>query len=269
MNSKFFSLKAFLITGLLTSITTLFHSCKKDGELVKAAEVFNITVTSFSSNTSAAFTVVVNDDLITDSLYNGQSATKMIARVEDMQHVLVKDHFSDATLIDTLLSLQGKTVSLTLLQLDGESAPILVGQQDEEIPENSRVLSFFYTSDLLPDSIGMQIYACYYDANTFELSEIDTLATFNKIKRGQLSSFQPVKDSIDFTTAYFIQPLDAVTGKVLANLGTPFDPTLASGYFLSFETGPLGTEKHYINGIDAMEVGDGTFNIASNRLISY
>ncbi|WP_232538948.1 hypothetical protein [Chitinophaga tropicalis] len=268
MNRKSISLKTFFIIAFLTCTSSLFYSCKKDGELVKATEVFNITVTSFSSNTLAAFSVTVNDDLITDSLYNGQSATKIIARVEDKQHILVKDRFSKATLIDTVLSLPGQTASITLLQLDPEGAPILVGGQGEEIPEGSKALSFFYTNDILPDSLGMQIYACYYDPNTFEFTKMDTLATFKSIKRGELSSFQLVKDTADPAIVYFIQPLDPITGNVLENLATPFDPTIASGYFLSFEGGPLGTEKHYINSIEAM-AGDGVFDIASNRLISY
>lgn len=269
MNIKFISFKTFFTAIFLICAITLFYSCKKDGELVKATEVLNLSITSFSTNTSAAFEVVVNDALVEDSLYNGQTFTKMIVKMEGMQHIIIKDHFTDATLIDTTIAIDGKIASLTLLQLNADSDPILVGQTDENIPENHKLQSFFYTSDILPDSIGLQIYGCYYDPNTFELVKTDTLARFEKIRKGELSAFLPVKDSIDpATTVYFFQPVDVATQQPLANLAAPFDPAAFSGYQFSFGPGIGGTEKHYINNI----VGVGTpefFDVASDRLISY
>lgn len=269
MNRKFILGKTFFRTALLICAITLFYACKKDGELIKATEVVNLSITSFSTNTAAAFVVVVNNDLVEDSLYNGQTSTNLIGKTNDMQHIVIKDYFTDATLIDTSIAIPGKTASLTLLQLNADSDPILVGQSDENIPDNHKLQAFFYTNDILPDSIGFQIYACHYDPNTFALVKTDTLATFEKIKKGVLSEFLAIPDIVDpAITYYFFQPLDVTTQQPLANMATPFDPANYLGYMFSFQSGIVGTEKHYINNI----VGIGTadfFDVASDRLISY
>ncbi|WP_146217583.1 hypothetical protein [Chitinophaga sp. S165] len=269
MNKEFFLLRTFFTTALLICVITLFYSCKKDGELMKATEVVNISITSFSTDAAAAFAVVVNDDVVEDSLYNGGSASKLVAKAESMQHIIIKDHFTDAVLIDTSIAIPGKTASLTLLQLNADSDPILVGQSEEDIPENHRLQAIFYTNDILPDSIGFQVYGVHYDPNTFELLGVDTLATYPKIKKGELSEFMLIEDNPDPSIVYyFFQPLDVNTQQALPNQAVPFDPVNYSGVLFPIETGATGTEKHYINDISATGSPE-FFDITSIRLISY
>lgn len=259
MNKRFFTLFFF----------ALIYACKKDGEPIVATAVVNFTITSFSANAEAAFTVVVNDDVVEDSLYNGNPATKLIVKAKDMQHVLIKDHATGTVLIDTSLNIPGKKARLTLLQLDTDSNPVLVGQTDENIPDSQRLQAFFYTTDILPDAIGCQIYACYYDPVSFTFLKTDTLATFKNIKKGELSEFLLIKDNADpATIIYFFQALDVNTLQPLANIAMPFDPANYSGYQLPFDPGPNGTEKHYINNIGTSGSPD-YFDVNSGRLISY
>lgn len=246
-----------------------FSACKKEGELVKSTDIVNISITSFSTNPGAAFTIVVNDELVADSLSNGQPVSRLIAKVDDRQHIVIKDHFTGATQIDTTIAFPGKTAALTLLQLNAGSNPILVGQTDEDIPENHRQQAFFYTSDILPDSIGLQIYGVHYDPATFELLKIDTLSTFPKVRKGVLSEFATIADNPDPSVVYyFFQPLDALTQQPLPNQAVPFDPANYSGVLFPFDPGPAGTEKHFINNIGASGSPD-FFDVFSGRLISY
>ncbi|WP_343307319.1 hypothetical protein AAHN97_09340 [Chitinophaga niabensis] len=263
MNKIFFTLFFFAF------VVTSFYACKKDGELTIATAVINFTITSFSTNAGSAFEVVVNNDLVEDSLFNGNTATKLIPKAKDMQHVLIKDRATGTVLIDTLLNMPGKKAALTLLQLDADRDPVLVGQTDENIPDNHRLQAFFHTNDVLPDAIGVQIYACHYDPVSFTLVKTDTLATFKNIKKGVLSEFLLIKDNADpATIVYFYQPLDVNTLQPLANMGKSFDPANYSGYQFSFDPGSKGTEKHYINNFTTWGNQD-LFDVFSDRLISY
>jgi len=245
-----------------------FQSCQKDGELVKGIDVFDFRIDCFTSNPNVAFEVLVNNELVADSLKNGVPKSKIVTLVDGKQRVVIRRASSKTILIDTLISISDKKANLTLLQLDEEGKPVIVGASDWQIPANNRSIAFYYTEKVLPDSIGLQLYACYYDENTFELKRTDTLATYDVIRRGQLSTFNIVKDSSDFTTLYFMQPLDAKTGKPLENVVTPFDPVNYTGFDLGMSPGPKGTEQNYINLINGYDT-DGLLSITLSRLLSY
>jgi len=264
--SGFFKTLSFI--AILVCACFAFQACHKDGELIEGVEVFNFRIDCFTANPDAAFEVSVNNELVTDSLMNGVPKSKVVTLVEGKQHVVIKKSSSKTVLIDTLITVTDKQSRLTVLQLDEEAKPILVGKSDQEIPANSRSIAFYYTDDVLPDSMGYQLYACYYDENTFELKRVDTLATYDVIRKGQLSEFEIVKDSIDFTTLYFMQPLDVKTGEALENLALPFDPMNYSGFDLGMSPGPTGKEQNYINLINGYKQ-DGTLSVTLKRLLSY
>lgn len=251
-------------------LVSFISSCSKEEGLVLQQEVVKLTITSFSTDPAAAFTVLLNNGQFADSLYNGQGHTRIIARQAGKQQIIVKDRSSGSVLIDSLIAIEGKEAVLTLMQLDPNHPPQLISQQEgEQIPEGYRKLAFYYTWDQLPDSIALEVYDCRYDLNTYELLEIDTVR-FEKVKKGVLSGFQLIKgDGLDPSVVYLMNFFDAVTGTVLPNLVKPFDPTFALGTTLDYWPGPLGTEKHFINNLA------GTYNpaygidIYSNRLISY
>ncbi|MEI3797424.1 MULTISPECIES: hypothetical protein [unclassified Chitinophaga] len=258
----------YYIPGIVL-ILLFFLSCKKNGELIKATEVVKVTVSAFSTNTAAAFSITINGEAIADSLFNGQVKSKVVALAEGGQHMIVRNHGSSEILIDTLVTLPVGFATITLMQLDPAAPPLLIGKDETVIPDDRKMMAFYTKDTLLPETFGIELYACYYDEITFALLKIDTLARINKIKRGELTGFVMVKDSVAYGSGYLFQPLDAVSGQPLDNLARPFNPAEATGPLLNFDRGPLGTEKYYINDINAIKEPDGRLYAESYRLLSY
>lgn len=246
-----------------------FISCQKNSNLIKAAAVMKLSVTSFSTDAEVAFTVIVNDKLVEDSLYNGLTSINLVAKTEGMQHILIRNNKTQAQLLDTLLDMPGNITSLTLLQLVKDGSLMLTGKPEGEIPEKQRLQAFYYINDILPDSLAFQVYACHFDPNTFALLKTDTIATYPKIKKGELSEYRMIADSPDPSSIYyFFQPLDTQTLQPLPNMAMPFDPANFMGYLFNFDPTQTGMEQHYINNIFATGTSE-LFDLFSSRLIAY
>jgi hypothetical protein len=268
MHKRFLSLKLITYCLLLSGFLSVV-SCQKNSDLVKATAIVSLTVTSFSTNSDAAFAVLVNNEIVEDSLVNGNTQTKLVAVVDGLEHVLIKDAYTNAVLIDTMLEFHGKKAVLTLLQLQQGQSPILVGGTEENIPEHHRLQSFFYTTDVLPDAVACQLYACHYDPATFAFIKTDTMATWPEVRKGVLSESMLVPDNPDPSAIiYFWQLLDVQTQQPLANMAMPFDPANYLGYQFSFGAGTTGTEQHYINNFFTLGSAE-FFDLFSDRLLSY
>lgn len=248
----------------------LISSCSKNGELMQQAQVIQLTVTSFSTSDEAVFKVNINDEILSDSLYNRYQASKVVIRKDGKQHLLVKKRSNDSTLIDTLLSITDRVATITLLQLDTTAAPVILGGGSGEVPDQKRMLSFYTNDTIMPAAFGLELYACYSDPNTGELLRVDTLARFDKVTRGELTEFKLVNDSTseNVSIGYFFQPLDLTTGEPFENLLRPFSPP-ATGPLLTFTKGSLGTEKYYINTITARKLANGKLLLTAPRLLAY
>jgi hypothetical protein len=272
MNSTFKHIKAAFFLSVLAYSVSMTSACNKDGELQKNAQIIQLTVSIFSTDPEAAFSVGVNEDLVSDSLYNNHQVSKMVIRKEGMQHLVVKKEANDSTLLDTLINIPGNTAAVTLLQLGPGTTPALVNSNSAEVPENRKMLAFFYSDHVLPEVLGVELYTCYYDLNTGETLAIDTLAKFDKIKRNELTAFRMVKDSItpaNIGSAYFFQLLDADTGVPFSNMLQPFNPARLTGARFDFNKGVLGTENYYINNLTGTNLANGKLLTRSSRLLSY
>lgn len=271
MNRTFKTLKTALTFFISAYLIFLASSCSKNGELMQQAQVIQLTVTSFSTSDEAAFKVRINDEILSDSLYNRYQASKVIIRQDGKQHLIVKKWSNDSTLIDTLLSISDRVATITLLQLDTSAAPIILDSGSGEVAEQKRMLSFFTNDTIMPASFGLELYACHYDLNTGELLKVDTLAKFDEVRRGELTEFKLVNDSTleNVSIGYYFQPLDLSTKMPLADLLRPFNPATAAGPLLTFTKGPLGTEKYYINTITARKLANGKLLLTAPRLLAY
>ncbi|MGN7721901.1 hypothetical protein [Chitinophaga sp. 22620] len=269
MNNIFRHIKTVFFSGAI-AFPVLMASCNKDGELEKNTQIIQLTVSSFSTDPEAAFSVNINGELVSDSLYNNHRASKTIVRQDGMQHLVVKKETNDSTLLDTLINMPENIATVTLLQLDPGSVPTLVNGGASDVPEDRKMLAFFYSDSVLPEALGVELYACYYDLDTRELLGIDTLAKFDKVIRGELTGFKMVKDSVpgNTTIAYFFQLLDAA-GVPFADVLQPFVPERATGSRFDFNKGALGTEKNYINNFTGLRLANGKLLPRSFRLLSY
>lgn len=270
MNRTYKALKTTIFSCILACSVLIAGSCTKKGELIENTQVIQLNLSIFSTNTEAVFSVYVNEETVSDSLYNRYQVSKMVVRKDGKQHLVVKKRADAATLIDTLLSIPGRMASITLLQLDTTAAPVIIDGGDGEVPAQKRMISFYTNDTIMPASFGLELYACYTDLNTGELLKVDTLARFDKVTRGELTGFKLVNDSTDENAniGYFFQPFDLATGAPFINLLRPFSPP-ATGPLLTFAKGPLGTEKYYINTITARALANGKLLLTAPRLLAY
>lgn len=250
-------------------LIVLFSSCSKDQGRLSSVDPVMITISSFFNDPQAAFTVKVNGEVVSDSVFSGDKVSKIVTRKDGLQQFVVSNKSTGALLIDTLIEVKGTKAAIILLQLDPASPPQIIGQQEDDLPADQHRLAFYYTDPILPDSLTAEVHYCWYDPNTYEFIKIKETARYNKIKRGMLSEFQLIGgDGVAPNVIYMLELFSAVTGERLSGLATPFDPVNYSGYSTDLAPGPLGTEENYINGIAASGTQD-FFDIYPNRLISY
>jgi hypothetical protein len=259
------------IKHLSVLLLLLAGACKKEGTLEKATGVVQLSMSLVSVNSEAAFQVMVNEELVSDTLSVNKRGSAMIRARETGNHVQVRDHASDQVVLDTVLAANDRQLAINLLQLVEGEPPMLLPQTNTDLPEGARRLSFFATDTLLPPAFGIQIYAVYSNLMTGEYLKADTIATFPKIERGVLSEIKIIQvpvDAGDIGVGFYFQPLDAQTGLPLSNQLRPFDPAAFRGNVFGLSDGPTGTEKNYINGIRIIKAA-GKLIFLSSRLMSY
>lgn len=253
----------------LLLLLTAFSSCSKDEGLVPVTEAMRITVSTFSTDPQAVFSIKLNGDVVDDSIFNAERTTTVVTLVEGLQKLTVNNRTTGALLIDTLIDIKGNKAEITLMQLDPKGAVQIVRKSEDDLPADKRRLAFYYDSEVLPDSLAAVVYYCWYHPETYEFISIKDTARYDVIKRGELSEFHFISgDGLAPNAAYFIDLLDAQTGEHIEGLVNPFDPAAYMGYQVDFGPGPSGTEKNFINNIVAVGSPD-FFDIFSNRLITY
>lgn len=256
------SICIFLLLGIISS-------CSKDQGPIPFADPVMITVTGFSTDPEAAFTVKVNGEVVSDSVYSGLTMSKIVTRKDGLQQITVSSKSTGALLIDTLIEIKNKEATIKLLQLDPSRPPQIIGQEEDDLPADKHRLAFYYTDHLLPDSLIAEVYYCWYNPDTYEFEKIRDTARYDKIKKGVLSEFQLMSgDGITSNAVHMLELFNAVTGERLSGLAAPFDPVIFSGYYTDFTPGATGTEKNYINRIVTSGSQD-FFDIYSDRMISY
>lgn len=250
-------------------LAVIFSSCSKDQGRIASVDPVMITVSSFFNDPQAAFTVKMNGEVVSDSVFSGYRISKIVTRRDGLQQFVVSSKSTGALLIDTLIEVKGNKTAIILLQLDPASPPQIIGQQEDDLPADQHRLAFYYTNPILPDSLTAEVHYCWYDPNTYEFVKIKETARYSKIKRGVLSEFQLISgDGVAPNVIYMLELFNAVTGERLSGLVNPFDPVNYSGYSTDLAPGPSGTEKNYINSIVTSGTQD-FFDIYTNRMISY
>lgn len=253
---------------IIALLAICLGACSREGDFQEKASFRQMEVRSFSLAPDSRFAIIVNNTLITDSLASGVALNKLLKTTGETQHVQIKDYKSGALLYDTLLSTPGTSFNVTVLQLDatGTQKPQFIsGGQEDDIPANHVLLSLYYDTPSLPDSMAVTIYCIKQDPGTFTYDGTDTLVDFAIVRKGQLANFQLMDFSLDpYMNAYVFEPKDVVTGQVLP--GGEMDAPNFQGSQLG--VGPT-TYKHIICSIRGIKLGGGTHWFDGSQLISY
>lgn len=252
---------------LISLAMLLSIGCSKKNELEKARDVVEFKVTLYSVDLEAVYKVYCNDDLVTDNMFHGEIATKVVAKEPEAQHITVLDRNSGKTVIDTMINITEKKYFLSMVQLEQGKGPRILSGDASNIPDGYKMLSFYYSSDLLPDEISLNIYVAHYN-EAWEFERADTVH-YERVKKGELSAYKLIKDeTAKPDVIYYIQVLDIATKTELPALAAKFDPVMGTGYNPDMGPGSTGTEKFYINSI--VPIGSVSFmDIFSNRIVSY
>jgi hypothetical protein len=107
----------------------------------------------------------VNNTILEDSLLSGSSFNlPAVGYVEQTagnnNRLQLKELSTGTTVLDTMISLSGRT-TISFLQLSADSKPFITGGNDDgtTLPLNDSVkVRFIYTSSELPDSIYLKMY---------------------------------------------------------------------------------------------------------------
>lgn len=240
-------------------------SCSKEGTLVPATAITKVVVSNASVVPDIAYFVSIDDVLIGDTLKGGYRNDRVIEKRPVEQHLVVKNAYTGEKLIDTMVIVPVKSAVFTILDITGVGKPVLYTGDDQQVGPEEKLWSFYYTDALLPDSLSLQMFRIRYDMITGEVAGVDTLVSFEKLKKNELAAFKLVDYRYDYTSAlYFFELRDIIAGEVIP--GSAFDPVYGGGARI-FLTG--FTEPHYINDIVAFDMGDGTYAYYSNTLLAY
>lgn len=243
----------------------LLSSCSKEGTLVPSTSITEVIVSNISLQPNVAYMVAIDDVRIGDTIRSGGRYNQIIEKKAGEQHLVVNNAYTGEKLIDTMLLIPEKRGTLTIFDIGTSGKPILYTGNDNEVGPEEKLWSFYYTDALLPDSLSLQMFRIRYDLVTGELAGVDTLVSFEKLKKNELAEFKLVDYRYDYTSAlYFFELRDIITGEVMP--GSAFDPEYGGGariYLTGF------TEPHYINDIVSFDVGDGTYMYYSNTLLAY
>jgi hypothetical protein len=251
--------KNILSTLFLLCFLFQIVSCSKDGELLTAPGITKVTVTNVSLQEALArYTASIDGILIGDTLSSGDRQTMVIERKSGSQRFLVKDANTGKTVIDTLILLPEKSIVLTILKLSTapDALPVLYAGGLEEVGKDEKLWSFYYTDPLLPDSIDLTMYRVRFDGT------VDTLGTFEHMKKFQLADFHKVDYKHDLANAtYYFDMKDPVTGAIL--LGSAFNPAMGAGGLMAYND---FTASHFINDIVVYDLGGSYFHYSTTIL---
>lgn len=254
MNSfKYISASIWLMIGFA------LVSCSKDGERVIAPEVVKVTVANVSLDVSVQYLASIDGELIGDTLISGGRQVKVVEHKKAEQRFVVKDANTGEIVIDTLMLLPEKNVTLHILKLNPDSRPSLYLAGNEDIGENEKLWSFYYTDPLLPEAVDVTMYRVRQDG------VIDTLATFEGIRKGSLFDFKKIDYTYGLSVAmYYYDVRDPVTGDILLNSG--FDPLLGAGGLMAYND---FTATHFINDLVVYDLGGGGYFHYSTTILAY
>lgn len=253
---------------MIALLAIAFGACSKEGDFQEKASMRQMQVRSLSLAPDARFIVILNNALITDSLVSIGIVNKLVKTTGEMQHVVIKDYQSNALLYDTTLFTPGTSFNINILQLDatGTQKPQLIsGGKSEDIPDKKVLLSLYYDTPTMPESMAVTIYCIKQNPETFTYDGTDTLVNFAIVRKGQLADFQLMDFSRDPNfNLYVFQPKDITTGEILP--GGEMD--LPSFYAPMLGIGPT-TDKHIICNILGTDIGGGAHYFYGSPLISY
>lgn len=260
MNSfKYMSANSWLITGLMLILV----SCNKNGEQVINPEIVKVTVTNVSLDAaSARYLASIDGELIGDTLISGERQVEVVEHKKSEQHFVVIDANTGETVIDTLMHLPEQSAILHILKLnpDKDSRPSLYLAGNENVRENEKLWSFYYTDPLLPESVDVTMYRVRQVDG-----KVDTLGTFEGIKKATFFDFKKVDYTYGLSTAfYYYDVKDPVTGDILLNSG--FDPSMGAGGLMAYND---FVATHFINDLVVYDLGGGSYFHYSTTILAY
>jgi hypothetical protein len=259
-----------IVSGVL--LMAMVSACQKDGTFMPDTEVFFFQASMVSVSPQTRYAISVNDQLLSDSLSNGNGlAKRTLPMRKDKQRVMLSSPDRKKVIVDTLISLPGNQVSIVVLKLNANAnaKPLIKvsGEKSEIDPKKEKLLSFYYENPKFPDSLTLEVFSVKIDEVTFEIT-VDTLTILKGLKRNTLSTEKIVNKFKDPSTLFVFQLRDARTGKFLR--GANFDFTSLTGPTIAHT--PAWEESPYVHVIHDITVsGWGTEypNFTSSMMAAY
>gem|GEM_PF-5277836 len=152
----------------LTIISLMIASCQKNGDLRETPYVTEASVKVISSRKDPRFGVFIDDRQLGDSLTNNFAVTRTIVKTDGSQHLVVKELLTNTTLIDTMLVLARPACSVSILESDTTSRPLVFVSGGSDIPEDSARLAFYVGDPAIPTPVDIYLYKSDRTSNTLD-----------------------------------------------------------------------------------------------------
>lgn len=197
----------------------LLTACQKEGVFREQLQYTDVTVSwAYNPNPGKPFAIELNGSLLTDSLiYNDpdrNSIMKRFALESNSARLVVKEGAEKLVILDTQVSVAGKT-ALRLLQLQPGGQPVVTtGTEEAEPDPESRdmtKLQLIYMHPRLPDSIFVDIFA--FNMATWEL-DTPYMQRY-LLKRGTFSEYKSFRFIYGMDMGFFMDIRDAATGDII------------------------------------------------------
>lgn len=182
---------------LLVLCILLLVTCQKEGELRLAPEVTEARIKVISPREGARFAVFVDDVKVGDSLKTNIELTKIVAKKNGGQHLVIRELTNNATLVDTNLILASPSFSVSVLEFDttaGARPLLFTGGGSSEIAADSAKLAFYLGDTAVPAPVDIYLYK----SNAY-LDTLDTVPVhvFRDVKIFSATNFVTIDMSSD------------------------------------------------------------------------